>query len=487
MELSPDISVFNSLGKDGYAIVDFIDEEGLASLRDLVSSKFMSVISLKYPDFVSEFEDLSLDKYHSKSSLIDHSNTWHKAMRTFDRSLIERFAELSWAKNFKNIYGDFEILGAEEIGFPDVYMRLVRPNEPSDVGPIHADRWFTELGNHKISSDHSLLKVWVPIYSQADRDGLIGISNNEIKGKSINYTAIMKDGYIKPQIDEEIIKTLSFKRLIAPPGKAICFSYDFLHGGSINIGTNSRVSIEFTLILKDPRFRSVLNKPVISSSGILEKKSNDNQNINKKINSKILAQETIITNYIKGSRDLDSLNVKSNLSISANKLISLMRMVIGQNKNFNLLMIGSDLGLLSHVLISEYEYESHLFIIESKRSIAEQTIKNISRSKINEWVQVIQGDIVRITNHLRSAVNFNALIINVCDNEVIDHLIGLLSSNSLIVFYPQFSSSFIIDKSRHSINDFQSEVLEMRKKLKERDDLEFFDTLHPDILLGVKI
>src|SRR5262245_9348140 len=147
--------------KDGYFIADILDADGLAGLRSLVNDKFHSAIKLKYPELYDQFAELTAEHYHLKSDLIDHANMWRKAMRTFDRELVERFLALPWRERMAERVGPFELLGLEEVGLPDIYMRLVRPNATTDVGPLHADQWFTELGNHSIDPDLTLIKIWI--------------------------------------------------------------------------------------------------------------------------------------------------------------------------------------------------------------------------------------------------------------------------------------------------------------------------------------
>lgn len=484
MEFNTDMSILNALGEDGHAIVDFIDAEGLASLRDLVNSKFMSVIALKYPDLLSEFKDLSLDKYHNKSSLIDHSNTWHKAMRTFDRDLIEKFIELEWVANFKNIYGDFEILGAEEIGFPDVYMRLVRPNEPSDVGPIHADRWFTELGNHKISNDYSLLKVWVPIYSETDKDGLIGISDKEIKGKSINYTAVMRDGYVKPQIDEETIKSLNFKKLKAPPGKAVCFSYDFLHGGSINKGDNSRVSIEFTLVLKDPRFKDVLNKRSEYQSSELQSELSVKEPVTRTVSVKKLEPKLLVSNYLSSNSAIYCEDINSQLSESCEPLLSILRML----NRLNILIIGSDFGLLPCILNLDYGYQAKFSIVESNRSFAETTIKNISQKNMNSSVQVMQGEAERIISHIKRMPLFDVFIVNTFKWSVINQFLDLLPPRACVLFSPDFTRAIMSIEKNNDLDGRDLESEKLLENLKKRVDIDLISaSISESVIIGLKL
>ena len=57
----------------------------------------------------------------------------------------------------------FEITDEENIGFSEIYFRLCRPKPFKDVGPLHADAWFWELGHGempKVSFETQRVKFW---------------------------------------------------------------------------------------------------------------------------------------------------------------------------------------------------------------------------------------------------------------------------------------------------------------------------------------
>ena len=56
-------------------------------------------------------------------------------------------------------------------------------------------------------------------------------------------------GQQKPVFDEVIAKS-DQKLLMTEPGRAVVFHYDLLHGGAENIANTTRVSVEFTLLVK---------------------------------------------------------------------------------------------------------------------------------------------------------------------------------------------------------------------------------------------
>ena len=145
-------------------------------------------------------------------------------------------------------FGAFKISNEENIKAEEMYWRLVRPDVNSDVGPIHADAWFWELGHGSISEDHTRVKLWVSIYSEPGENGLVvlpGSHKNKYK-----YESVYRDGIYKPNIimTDNIQNNMSLYQ--GEPGSVIVFNDNLLHGGRAG-GRHTRVSLEFTMLVSN--------------------------------------------------------------------------------------------------------------------------------------------------------------------------------------------------------------------------------------------
>lgn len=148
--------------------------------------------------------------------------------------------DLSWLSAPEILISDEEALGYENI-----YFRCVRPNEESDVGEPHADKWFWDLGLGSMPDGHRRVKVWLPIQMNDTESSFLAIPgshrNNYAYGSKLGA-----DGKRRPIFLDNASKRL----LTAIPirvGQAIVFNDELIHAGRT---TNSlRLSIEFTMVV----------------------------------------------------------------------------------------------------------------------------------------------------------------------------------------------------------------------------------------------
>jgi ectoine hydroxylase-related dioxygenase (phytanoyl-CoA dioxygenase family) len=142
------------------------------------------------------------------------------------------------------VYGDTIVEGREE-----VYWRIVRPGVIGDVGPIHADKWFHNVlgsGYGMFPPGITTVKIWIPIYCESGRSGLIVVPNSH--KRDWRYEYVEKNGFKKPAILEDV-DNLGGELVPTDPGTLLIFNERLLHGGAVNRGEMTRVSIEITLVL----------------------------------------------------------------------------------------------------------------------------------------------------------------------------------------------------------------------------------------------
>jgi predicted O-methyltransferase YrrM len=424
-------------GDDGFFIADILDAHGLHQLRTIVNDKFHSVIKLKYPDLYQEFEGLSIDQYHTRSNLIDHANTWRKAMRTFDRKLVDRFLELPWKARLAEIVGPFELLGLEEAGLPDIYMRLVRPNEPKDIGPMHADQWFTDLGNHQIDPKLTLAKVWIPIYSDPVNDGLTGVPGSHLRRDELHYDSELRDGYVKPVLPERVLNSINPIRLMAKPGQAVSFTYDFLHGGSVNAGTDTRVSLELTLILTRDQPLLTRDQPLTSGfSRRIDPPASGNR---------VLGEDWRggVSQFLGAVLAMSGAGLKHRLQLANLELpetgvdlgsqydsgkLALLKSLAPAGSKQRILMFGSDWGITPCLIAGQLSDDSTLTVVESARQVADVTTRNIGRNKLDGRVSVVQGDYQNIVRYLDRSSPYDLIILDHRGHHLVVDLLSWISA-----------------------------------------------------------
>ena len=113
--------------------------------------------------------------------------------------------------------------------------------------PLHADAWFWELGHGATPAGAARVKVWLAIVTEPGLSGLRIVSGSH--RREWRFHGEHRHGFVKPQIDEDE-NELNPQLVPMSPGDAIVFNDRLLHGGAVNQGQKTRVSLEFTMFVK---------------------------------------------------------------------------------------------------------------------------------------------------------------------------------------------------------------------------------------------
>lgn len=206
-------------------------------LKELANKSDRNTLSL-------ENSPADLEKWFE---IIEHKEIAKKESRIFSKNLLNTIRGISLFDHLKSEYGEFQISDEENIGHEEIYFRVVRPGIKTDIGPIHADTWFWDLGHGITPPGVKRVKVWMAICSEPGYNGLLVVPGSH--KKAWKYHGELRDGFVKPQIDEDE-SNLNTYLVETAPGDAIVFNDRLLHGGVLNRGKSIRVSIEFTMFVK---------------------------------------------------------------------------------------------------------------------------------------------------------------------------------------------------------------------------------------------
>ena len=230
-----------------------LNDSDFKILREAIYSQWLETINTYYPELSRYIKQKNLDikDYHEISYKIDHSKIWSKSSRILPCKFFRNFINSNFFKELQSIFGNIEISDEENLGFGNIYWRLVRPNESADIGPWHRDSWFWELNNNfpKPNYPFSRVKVWIAVETEIGKNGLL-VENNSHKRNNIKWEGIYKHGIIKPKIVDNIEK-FDMKLVSTNPKETILFNDKLLHGGALNKGKHTRVSTEFTILVNE--------------------------------------------------------------------------------------------------------------------------------------------------------------------------------------------------------------------------------------------
>lgn len=231
----------------GYYLGFSFSKNELELVRSEIEAHWLENIKRNAPTQVEKFSEIGINRYHELACLLDHELIWPKINRILPKKSLDYIRSTSLIKSLEDIYGDFEISDEENIGREEIYWRLVRPNHSSDVGPLHADAWYWDLDHGVTPSGVKRVKVWAAIYCEPGLNGLCVVPYSQ--KRSWKYHSEYRDGFSKPKIDEDE-SSLPVSLVDTKHGDAIVFHDRLLHGGVLNRGSTTRVSLEFTMFVK---------------------------------------------------------------------------------------------------------------------------------------------------------------------------------------------------------------------------------------------
>lgn len=234
----------------GYSKAINLEEWELNYLRDSIESQWKAIMTEALPFESQKINKSKITKYHEISHMINHNNVWNKFNRCLPQNVVKKIESMPFFYRVKEIFGEFNISDIaydNEVikGRKEVYWRLVRPGIASDVGSLHADKWFHEILEFKdkiFTEGVHTLKIWIPIYCEPGKNGLMIVPDSH--KKKWKYSTKLIDKLPKPIFEDKANPIL----IDTKPGNALIFNEDLLHCGALNNGKETRVSIEITMV-----------------------------------------------------------------------------------------------------------------------------------------------------------------------------------------------------------------------------------------------
>ena len=240
-------------GSPGYSTDIRLEPDELDAFVSEVEGQWLARIESSAPDSAEHFREAGIAGYHEHAALVDHAALWPKPYRVLPVDAVARIKALGFLQRVRDALGVFRIAemvwaNRTEPGREEIYWRLVRPNAPDDVGPLHADTWFHETvadGAGQFSADEVTVKLWIALKTEAGRNGLLVVPDSH--RAAVPHETVMRDGTAKPQIGT-LPPGLEPVLVPAGPGTIVAFNERLIHGGAVNRGSRTRVSAEITLV-----------------------------------------------------------------------------------------------------------------------------------------------------------------------------------------------------------------------------------------------
>lgn len=241
-------------GEQGYSIDCQLSNKELNTFREIISQHWLSTIRSQHPDFFDEAQSLGIENYHLIAPKMNHQLLWPKSNRVLPQALVQSIKSMPFISLLREEFGDFTISDIydtkQHYGQEEIYWRLVRPGISTDVGSLHKDSWFHGAfngGYGMFPEDTTTVKIWIPIYCEPGKSGLRVAQGSHLKEFKYRIDT-MPDGIPRPQLEEDLTM-LEAPLIPVEPGNMILFNENVLHGGAINLGNQTRVSAEITMVL----------------------------------------------------------------------------------------------------------------------------------------------------------------------------------------------------------------------------------------------
>lgn len=233
---------FRTINHGAGFVTERLTADELATVRRLITDQFLEQIGGAAPKLVGAAAAAGVACYHTLALPFDHGAFWAKARRVLGADTVPAFERMGFFARIR------ELLPSAAVYQPDLMWRIVRPGQPGDVGPVHADKWFWDAGNGSLPPGHDRFKVWLAVYTEPGKNGLSVKPESHLTDRWKRHYE-ERHGVRKPVLDEDEA-ALGMELLPLAPGELVMFHDGLLHGGVVNAGTTCRVSLEMTVMYR---------------------------------------------------------------------------------------------------------------------------------------------------------------------------------------------------------------------------------------------
>ena len=230
----------------GYLTLPKIEKNILDFISNSIEETLEELLKVNKNKIKKNYFNKSMDSHKYLSN-----REWESMFNKRSRSFKKEYA-IPISIFFKNYLEDIlnskiEFSDELSLGFPCLSFRIIRPFNKNDIGSLHADQWFIDIGVTPIRKPKlksQLVKFWMPIEVEAETSNLLIIPNSHREKNKYEYEIIKTTNGAKPLIKENFDKNDIFM-IKNKNGYPLIFNMDIIHGGAVNKSKTCRVSIEF--------------------------------------------------------------------------------------------------------------------------------------------------------------------------------------------------------------------------------------------------
>jgi len=249
----------NFFKKNGYSIIDIFSKKDVQYLIDQVKNNFMQNYNFKI-DNIENYHQYSKDENQHQRMMNPELRfiklTPNITKKINNKKLLNIIFDQWGHKNIENYW-----LGDTSRGFykkNHTGFRISRPlkynnfKNQNDAAGVHLDK---NAGGKIRKESDSLLTLWIPLIGFNYKYTLRIAPKSHLVNHKVSFTKKKK---ITPIISKKYENNFKFIRPNLKIGQGLLIHSNLLHGGSINYGIKSRLSLDLRIINKKS-LKKVLN------------------------------------------------------------------------------------------------------------------------------------------------------------------------------------------------------------------------------------
>lgn len=241
--------------KNGYVIIRLLEKKELNFIINRICKKFNKILLKNKKNYllnknnIKNYHKLFFSK-NNHEKLIDSSSRYI----FLDKKILNKIKKNKNILNImKNYWGHEKFVpkwvgSIHQIKDNAAGFRIARPSKLKiqDAAGSHSD---INVGG-KIANDHKILiTAWVPLVGFNKKYTLRFAPATHLINHP--YKAVTKQKkHMSKVLSKNYLKKFKFKRLTLKKGQAIFFHPNLIHGGSINKGNYTRLSVEIRMFNK---------------------------------------------------------------------------------------------------------------------------------------------------------------------------------------------------------------------------------------------
>ena len=246
---------YNFFLKNGYVVIDLLKKKDLDIIIKSVCSKFNGILLKNKKEFF--FTEKNIKNYHKSSFVKNKHEELINSSKRFiylDKKILKKIKKNKDILNIMKKYwghsnftpkwvGSIHQIKDYAAGF-----RIARPSKIKiqDAAGSHSD---INVGG-KTANDHKILiTAWVPLIGFTKKYTLRFAPTTHLINHPYKAVTNQKK-HMSKVLSNKYLKKFKFKRLNLKKGQAIFFHPNLIHGGSINKGSHTRLSIEIRMFNK---------------------------------------------------------------------------------------------------------------------------------------------------------------------------------------------------------------------------------------------